>query len=152
MLAVLLVMAGACARQRSSQASFKALPASGWHASLPLKWTPTPADSAGRYDVTLAVRHTGDYPFNNLRVAVDMIDSAHNVTRRNVDFTLADRYGNWQGAGFGALYQASAVVAQDLPAHRLRQVVAWQAMSHCTVVKNVTEVGLIITPASPEEQ
>ena len=93
----------ACSMEKSPKGTFKDVPKSGWNKDLSFSFTPQWTDSASRYDVVLAVRHTADYRFRNLSLVVDLIDSAASVDRRKVNFILADSHGNWTGAGFGAL-------------------------------------------------
>ena len=123
---------------------FKDVPKSGWNKDLSFSFTPQWADSAARYDVVLAVRHTADYRFRNLSLVVDLIDSAAHVDRRKVNFILADSHGNWTGAGFGALYQSRVVVAQDVDPMKVKSIVVWQAMNNVDCVKDVTDVGIIV--------
>ena len=63
-----------CSPKRVATSSFHSLDVdSGWHRSMPLVFTPQYGDSALRYDVTLAVRHTNAYPSANLSLVVDMM-------------------------------------------------------------------------------
>ena len=84
---------------------------------------------------------------SNLSLVVDLIDSVKNVARNKIDFELSDGYGNWKGSGFGAIYQSSVVVAQGVSPSQVGSVVVWQAMNNCDVVKNITDIGIIVTPS-----
>ena len=136
----------ACSLGSDSMSQFKTLPAEGWTKSMPIKFTPEYADSSQTYDIALALRHTNDYMYSNLTVAVDMIDSVKNVVRSSVDFKLSDGYGNWQGSGFGALYQSSVVIAQGVKPQEATSIVVWQAMNNCDVIKDIQDLGIIVTP------
>ena len=142
----IMICLGACAPKHSSYSSFRSIPHDGWNKTLVLKFTPKDIDSTLRYDVNLAVRHSNSYEFSNLSLTVDIIDSNGKLTRKPVDFEIADRYGNWKGSGFGALYQCSSVIATGLTPNELRGIVVWQSMKGQNVVHNVTDVGITLTP------
>ncbi len=137
----------ACSFGQDKSAHFKTLPDEGWNKGMSIKFTPEYADSSLTYDIELAVRHNNDYQFSNLSLVVDLIDSVKNVNRNNIDFELSDGYGNWKGSGFGAIYQASVVIAQGVTPSQVGAIVVWQAMNNCDVVKNVTDIGVIVTPS-----
>lgn len=135
-----------CSFGQDSTAQFKTLPDNGWKKSMPISFQPEYADSAMHYDIALAIRHNSDYQYTNLSLVVDLVDSVKNVSRSNIDFELSDGYGNWLGSGFGALYQSSVVVAQDVTPAQVGTVVVWQAMKNCDLIKNVSDIGIIVTP------
>ena len=114
---------------------------------MPIRFLPEYADSSLNYDIKLAIRHNTSYQYGNLSLVVDLIDSTRIVHRNNVDFEVSDGYGNWQGSGFGALYQLSVVIAQDIKPSDVSSIVIWQAMMNCNNVKNVTDIGIIVTPS-----
>jgi gliding motility-associated lipoprotein GldH len=128
-------------------AHFKTLPDEGWNKDMPVKFTPEYADSLITYDIALAVRHNSDYQYSNLSLVIDLIDSVKNVNRSNIDFELSDGYGNWKGSGFGAIYQSSVVIAQGVTPAQVGSIVVWQAMNNCDVVKNVIDIGVIVSPS-----
>ncbi len=136
-----------CSLGQDSTSHFKTLPDEGWHKTLSVAFTPEYADSSLTYDIALAVRHNNDYQYSNLSLVVDLIDSVKNVSRSNIDFELSDGYGNWKGSGFGAIYQSSVVIAQGVRPSQVASVVVWQAMNNCDVVKNVLDIGVIVTPS-----
>ena len=76
-----------------------------------------------------------------------MIDSVKTIHRKDVDFELSDGYGNWKGAGFGALYQASIVIASGISPRDVNSIVVWQTMANCDVVKDVEDIGITVSPS-----
>lgn len=137
----------ACSLGQDSSAHFKTLPDEGWNKEMSLVFTPEYSDSSLTYDIELAVRHNSDYQFSNLSLTVDLIDSVKNVSRSNIDFELSDGFGNWKGSGFGAIYQSSLVIAQGVKPSQVSSIVVWQAMNNCDVVKNVIDIGVIVSPS-----
>ena len=136
-----------CSFGQDSMAQFKTLPDDGWRKNMSIKFAPEYADSSLKYDIALAIRHNNDYQYSNLSLTVDLVDSVKNVTRNNIDFELSDGYGNWLGSGFGALYQSSVIIAQDVSPSQVRSIVVWQSMNNCDIVKNVMDIGVIVTPS-----
>ena len=137
----------ACSLGQDSSAHFKTLPDEGWNKEMSLVFTPEYSDSSLTYDIELAVRHNSDYQFSNLSLTVDLIDSVKTVSRSNIDFELSDGFGNWKGSGFGAIYQSSLVIAQGVKPSQVSSIVVWQAMNNCDVVKNVIDIGVIVSPS-----
>lgn len=137
----------ACSFNQTSTSQFKEMPCDGWSKEMPIRFLPEYADSSLNYDIKLAIRHNTSYQYGNLSLVVDLIDSTRIVHRNNVDFEVSDGYGNWQGSGFGALYQLSVVIAQDIKPSDVSSIVIWQAMMNCNNVKNVTDIGIIVTPS-----
>jgi len=128
-------------------AQFKTLPSDGWSKDMPIKFVPEYADSSLIYDIELAIRHNTSYQYGNLSLVVDLIDSVKTVHRSNIDFEITDNYGNWLGSGFGSLYQSSTVIARGVRPCDVNSVVVWQAMKNCDIVKDVIDLGIIVSPS-----
>ena len=144
--AAMLIMAGCQRKPVLAHAQFFHLPADGWIQSAPLTFSPEYDDSARTYNLMLAVRHRNSYRYRNLSLVVDVIASDSVVTRKTVNLPLADEYGNWRGAGFGALYQDTVGIAGVIDPGDARSVVVWQAMAGCDTLRGLADVGLITQP------
>lgn len=137
----------ACSFKQDTMAQFKTLPSEGWSKNQPIKFSPEYADSTLTYDILLSIRHNNSYQFSNLSLAVDMFDSVKIIHRKDIDFELSDNYGNWKGSGFGALYQASIVIATGIKPTDVNSIVVWQTMANCDIVKDVVDMGITVTPS-----
>lgn len=137
----------ACSFKQDTMAQFKTLPSDGWSKNQPIKFSPEYADSTLSYDILLSIRHNNSYQFSNLSLAVDMVDSVNIIHRKDIDFELSDNYGNWKGSGFGALYQASIVIATGIKPTDVNSIVVWQTMANCDIVKDVVDMGITVTPS-----
>lgn len=146
-LTLLVVCLGACSPEHTSYSDFRDVPDEGWLSSTPIYLTPQVGDSTGSYDVTLVVRHNTSYPFKDLRLVVDFLGSGGELSRRRVSFSFADERGKLKSAGFGGLYQASAVVARAMRHGQLRRVVVWPGISDCDTLQGIVNVGIIVSPA-----
>ena len=139
-----------CNPRHAATATFHAINVdSGWNRQMPLVFTPQYPDSDARYDISLAIRHTNQYAYANLSLTADLLaDSGHAPRRSHIVFTLADEAGNWQGAGFGTLYQAKQTIARRVSPHEVRRVAVWQTMTDVPTVRQIAEVGIIVTPSN----
>lgn len=149
--AAILVCLGACSPKHSSYSEFTDVPTVGWAHNSPLYFTPQFGDSAGYYDIAVAIRHDQEYAYRNLSITADFIGDNYKLTRRIINVELADVYGTWKGSGFGALYQFKQVVLTHVPANSIHRIVLWQTMSDIDTVRNINDVGVLITPSKNEE-
>ena len=62
-----------------------------------------------------------------------------------INFTLSDKYGNWNGSGLGKLFQSTATIRQNIRPNEFSEVIVWHNM-RCDTVTNITDLGLILTP------
>ncbi len=61
-------------------------------------------NTAVLYDLSVGVRHTGDYPYQNLWLFVKQTTPDHEITYDTIFCTMADYTGKWYGAGNGSIY------------------------------------------------
>lgn len=146
--AVMLFLTGCQHKPLMAKSTFKHIPLTGWLKTQPLSFSPQYDDSTAVYDITLAVRHDSGYPYRNLSMAVDVIAGDSTVTRRHLEVMLADEYGNWQGGGFGALYQDTATIALGILPAQASKVVIWQVTSPGDTLLGVADIGIITSPKS----
>lgn len=144
---MMLMALGACSPERYPYSDFRTLPTDGWYSSLPLRFKPHLADSTvQKCDVVLAVRHTNKYPYSDLNLVVDLIDSNYEVTRRQAEIHISDSYGNWCGKGFGNFYQVKATIAEGVDPNTLSSIVVWPAMKGCDKVVGIENLGILVIP------
>ena len=144
--AAMLILPACQHRPAMAHSTFVHLPADGWQRTLPLSFTPEFDDPDADYRLTLAIRHGNDYPYRNLALVVDCIAEDSTVDRHAVNLTRADEFGNWQGGGFGTLYQATAVISESLNPAKAHKIVVWPSMQDCDTLHGVTEVGIKLSP------
>ncbi len=61
-------------------------------------------DTNAVYDMLADIRISGNYPYSNLFMQVYITDPHGHLTKKLVEYTLADPNGRWQGRGLGDLY------------------------------------------------
>jgi len=59
------------------------------------------------YDITIELTNNFDYPYRNIWLYVQ--DNISDTVFKNYpeEYPLADKFGKWEGSGFGALFQKS---------------------------------------------
>lgn len=143
---MILVCLGACAPKHTSYSYFCDLPEDGWMENTPISFDTQYADSSITYDITFAVRHSASYSYGNLNLVLDFISSTGKVERKNLNFAIADEFGNFKGGGFGDYYQRSQLVVADVKPQDVHKVVAWPAMKGCKTLTGIHNLGITITP------
>ncbi|MBR5437117.1 MAG: gliding motility lipoprotein GldH [Muribaculaceae bacterium] len=103
-------------------------------------------DQLASGELSVNVRHDTDYLFQNLWLEVTYMNG-RNVCRDTVNIVLADKFGNWQGDGFGARYQQSAVVRPSVTMADSSTVTIRHIMRVDTL-RNVEQIGLTFNPSS----
>ena len=147
LIAAVMLMMPSCQRKpMMAHADFVHLPQVGWLRSVPLSFMPVYDDSTTTYDIALAVRHENAYAYRNLSLLVDVIAADSTVSRNTVDIMLADEYGNWQGGGFGTLYQSKVTVVDHIKPEQARKVIIWQVTAPADTLHGIADIGIITSP------
>lgn len=97
-LFLLCVMLVSCGREIVYK-QFQSLPLEGWHCDSALEYTFAIADSVASYEVQLIVRHSTQYPYQNLWFFTEEWYGNMLLHSDTIECFLADEYGRWQGAG-----------------------------------------------------
>ncbi len=61
-------------------------------------------DTNAVYDMLVNIRISGYYPYSNLFMQVYITDPNGHLTKKLVEYTLAEASGKWVGKGLGDLY------------------------------------------------
>lgn len=133
---------GACSARHDSFSRFESIPDSGWPYGDTISFIPAGLDSASSENVSVAVRHSNDYPYRNLWLEVTY-GNAPEFRRDTVDIQLADAYGRWHGNGLGPSYQISVPVASRVNLNDSSRVFIRHIMRVDTII-GITSVGLTV--------
>ena len=119
---------------------YRSLPFCGWDADSSLVFTPDITDTLSVYDVLLHVRHTQNYPYQNMWLFLDTP-----AGRDTIEFYLADQRGRWLGNGFGNIKEMPVLYATSVrfPHTGEYQYVIRQGMRE-ECLHGVQDVGLTI--------
>lgn len=99
----------------------------------------------GCYDMSLIVRNSGDYMFQNLWLFVSM-ETADTVTVDTVECFLADNYGRWLGRGsIGSVYTSEVAWADSVVLNDTAKVTYHIAHGMRYVdLKGIVDVGVMV--------
>ncbi|MEA4975110.1 MAG: gliding motility lipoprotein GldH [Paludibacter sp.] len=92
-----------CSRQ-SVYNEFSQLDPDGWSADSSSVFQVNMEDTSGVYDLTLHIRHTSAYPYQNLWLFVEQLSPDSQLVRDTISCILADHAGKWLGTGSGSVY------------------------------------------------
>lgn len=104
LLCALSVLCASC-QHRTVYSESRTLPLSGWHADSVLHYEFEITDTTAVYDVLLYVRHTQQYPYQNMWLFVN---------NDTIEFYLADQRGRWLGNGWGNLREMPVLYRHKL--------------------------------------
>ncbi len=80
------------------------IPGGAWSSTYAPEFAFDIADTVSQHDVYIDVRHTGDYPFSDLFLFVDLTGPGGRTMRDTVECLLADPDGRWLGKGTGFIF------------------------------------------------
>lgn len=102
-VALLLLLLAGCGEDPIYQADLQ-VPNGAWSRSFKPSFEFEITDTVSKHDVYIDVRHTGDYPFSDLYLFVDLTGPGGRTARDTVDCILADPTGRWLGRGTGFIF------------------------------------------------
>lgn len=142
-IAIVLALLSACGN-RVVYTEFYSMPIDGWHQDSTLTFTTEIADSTTCYDIQLVVRHTTQYPYQNLWLFVDEYAGNMLILQDTIEAMLADDYGRWLGTGIHR-YELPLLYDEQ---HRFAQsgehTFAIRQGMRTEWLKGITEVGLVV--------
>ena len=103
MIGLAAVFATGCADNVVYQGDVQ-VPNGQWSRSFTPEFVFDIADTVARHDVYIDVRHTGEYPFSDLYLFVDLTGPGGRSMRDTVECLLADPTGQWLGKGTGFIF------------------------------------------------
>jgi gliding motility-associated lipoprotein GldH len=101
-IALAVLLAG-CSDQVVFQADVP-VPDETWDRSFTPEFSFEVTDTILHHDLYIDVRHTGDYPFSDLFLFVDLHGPDDRHLRDTVECLLADPTGRWYGKGTGFIF------------------------------------------------
>ena len=103
-LIVLWLLASCNSQTRSHQ--FRHFDQEAWYQDDTVRFEIPLTDSLTNHELTLQLRHTSQYPYQNLAIGIEILSPDSQVTRTmNINEELTDQEGYWKGSGLGGLYQ-----------------------------------------------
>lgn len=125
------------------------IPNSAWDRSFQPEFTFDITDTILQHDVFIDVRHTGDYPYSDLFLFIDLKGPGGKEMRDTVQCLLADPMGRWYGKGTGYLvadrYKAKVLykLHNRFPATGRYSMKLEQAM-RTEILEGVVDIGVSV--------
>lgn len=94
---------------------YQSLPLSGWSVDSVLCFSFSVPDQQMPYDMELNVRHTDDYPYQNIWVFTSLYADSLLVSTDTLSCFLANQRGEWLGRGAGRLREVAMPYLQNQP-------------------------------------
>lgn len=122
---------------------FEEIDNNGWKGAEVVNFKPVLEDSTALYDLEIAVRHSNDYPFQNLWLYVAFREN-YDIKVDTVQLILADEWGRWHGDGHGVVktFASPYKKGYKLPEGTSFGVTIRHAMRQ-DPLQGITDVGLI---------
>ncbi len=86
-------------QRKNIYSHFYSMPADGWHADSVMHYNIEIEDSLASHEVLIILRHTSQYPYQNLWLFVDEYVGDVCVHNDTIEAQIADEYGRWLGSG-----------------------------------------------------
>lgn len=122
------------------------VPTSGWHMDSTLTFQVEIPDTCTRYDVLFFIRHTTDYPFQNIWLFANMTLPNDSTYEYPMEFYLADQRGQWLGNGWGAIREMPVIAfmyQQPFPIKGMYTFTLRQGM-RTELLKGISNIGIEI--------
>lgn len=102
---LIVVISGlvSCGRQPVYN-EFNLIDLTGWSVDSTSVFKINMEDTTGGYDLTLQIRHTSAYPYQNLWLFVEQLSPDSQFVRDTISCNLADHTGKWLGTGTGSVF------------------------------------------------
>ena len=119
--------------------------ADGWNSDSIVSFKYIVSDTTKKYDLSLKIRHTVDYEFQNLFlfISADKKDT--------VEIILANKSGKWLGKGVSDVREVEHIIGKERIFAKkgeyelkLEQAMRYDALEKIEDLKEVLDVGLII--------
>lgn len=137
-LSSLLLTLAACDRS-TVYSDFRTVPLTRWYADSALTYTFDIADTTATYQMQISIRHTQQYPYQNMWLFVS--DSLRHDT---IEFYLANRRGEWLGSGQNGLIEMPVLFEENRHFTAGTQTITIQHGMRDEPLQGVSDVGLII--------
>mgnify|MGYP000891545864 FL=1 len=98
-----ILIFGSCGKQPVFH-EYKLINTNGWSSDSSYVFNVTINNTVALYDLSIGVRHNGNYPYQNLWLFVKQITPDHDIKHDTIFCAMADYTGKWYGTGNGSIY------------------------------------------------
>lgn len=99
-------------------------------------------------DIEIFVRHTTQYPYRNLWLFVEHTAPDSTINNDTINIAMADKYGNWNGSGWGSHHQIQHTLHHALPLDSGTHIVKITQGMREEKIKGIANIGVKVTPVN----
>jgi len=115
---------------------YRTMPENGWDKDSILTFSFNITDTTATYDVMFSIRHTVNYPYQNLWLFTN---------QDTMEIFLADQRGEWLGNGRGTLREMPVIYKQAIRfPHSGDYTISLQQGMRTNCLKGISDIGVII--------
>lgn len=111
----------------------------------------TLADTKRNYDILLTVRHTTDYPYNDLWLEIERPTKADSISSHKIEIELSDPNGSWKGKGMQGIYEFSDTLVKGVKLSP-EDVLTLKHDMPVASLPGILDLGLIIIESQPHQK
>ena len=89
------------------------MPNRSWSHASPVLLHPEVGNVEQKHNIYVNLRHTNDYPYENLWVKINTVFPSGKHISSDVNLPLADKAGNWHGSGLGEVINAQIPIQSN---------------------------------------
>lgn len=151
-LALTLTAAVSCTRPDVYN-EYRSLPAGGWEQDSAARFDVTVTDTVTPANVLINIRHTGEYPYQNLWLFVHSSSPSGRMQRDTVSCYLADNRGRWLGTRYPSVFEMPVLYMRGIrfPEPGTYRFSVYQAMRD-SFLTGVRDIGLQVEIFTDDSQ
>ena len=130
---------------------FREMPVSGWHQDSVLHYVVPVSDTLSTYDIQLSVRHTTQYPYQNLWMFITEWQDSTCILSDTVECYLADDRGRWLGSGINTYEMPLIYTTHHRFPHAGDYTFTLQQGMRTEELRGIRDIGLKIIKHDGEE-
>lgn len=131
-------------QQTTVYSKFHSIPINGWHQDSILNYEVNVPDSTLNYEILILIRHTTQYPYQNLWLFVDEYTDSLLLHRDTVEAMMADDFGRWYGKGINQCELPLRYTTAYRFVQKNNNRITIQQGMRTPALTGITDVGLII--------
>ena len=151
LLAVMLAATVSCTRGDVYN-EYADLPHAGWWQDSAVHFDVNIADTASYSDILINIRHTGEYPYQNLWMFVHSSSPSGRIQRDTIACYLADNHGRWLGTRYPSTFEMPVLYMQHIrfPEAGIYRFDIYQAMRDSSI-QGIRNIGLQVHTEQQQE-
>lgn len=121
----------------------------GWHTDSVLSFKYKISNPKPSYTINLKIRHTTNYPYQNLFLFTSFLKGNSIITQDTVEVFLSDKKGAWLGTGVGGMREVekklnNSIVDSGMYEIRIEQAMRYKEKSNINNLLEISSVGIAL--------